>query len=66
MTLNESLVAFQRMEAAFKAGLEEFNTAQAAGQMGLEAYRRAKGLNEELIALGTTLSTNLDQVLASL
>ena len=66
MTLDESLVAFQRKEAAFKAALEEFNTAQAAGQMGLEAYRRAKALNEELIALGTTLSTNLDQALASL
>lgn len=67
MTLDESLAAFEHKEAALKAVLQELNTAQAAGQIGLlEAYQRAKALNEELTALGATLAAKLDQTLASL
>lgn len=66
MNLDESLAAFERKEAALKAALQEFETAQDAGQMGLEAYQRAKALNEELTALGTTLMAKLEQTLASL
>ena len=66
MNIDEAYADFQSKEAAHKTALEQCEAEQAAGRTGLDQYRRAKALNEELTALGATLVVNLDQALASL
>jgi hypothetical protein len=66
MNLDEALAEFETKKAAFAAAIEEFNNEQAAGRLGLNAYQRGKGLNEELAALGAAIAGDIEEVLASL
>lgn len=66
MDLDSAFALFQRKEAEVKAALEQCEAEQAAGRIGLEAYRRAKALSEELTALGAALGDRIEKELASL
>lgn len=66
MNLDEALAEHAKKAAALEAAIEEFNAEQGAGRLGLDAVRRHKRLNEDLIALGAAIVAEMDEVLASL
>lgn len=66
MNLDEALAELETKNAALAAAIQEFNTEQAAGRLGLEAYQHCKLLDKEIADLGTAIAGQIDETLASL
>ncbi|MFN3727368.1 MAG: hypothetical protein ACK4SZ_13825 [Allosphingosinicella sp.] len=64
MNLDQALADLEA--AAFAAAIEEFNSEQAAGRLGLDAYQRGKRLNQDLTELGAAIAATMDEALNSL